>query len=66
MKPVYKRIISALIAMVTSLSAVAATLPQDAKLASIPMLARMLAVLAGLTWFYSPKEPETQTSEVTK
>lgn len=57
MKSIHKRIISALIAMVTSLSAVASTLPADAHLSSIPMLAWMLAVLAGLTGFYSPKEP---------
>jgi hypothetical protein len=57
MKPIHRRIISALIAMVTSLSAVASTLPPDAHLSSIPMLAWLLAVLAGLTGFYSPKEP---------
>lgn len=62
MKPIARRILSGVIALLTSLGAVAAALPPEATIAAVPLSAWILALLAGATGVYAPK-PEPSTIE---
>jgi len=55
MKPIYRRILAGIIAVITSLVAVASTLPPEATLTAIPLQSWLIAILSGLTGVYTPK-----------
>lgn len=64
MKPIHKRIIASLLAVLASLTAVASTLPPDVTLDQIPLISWLIALSSGLTGFYAPNtvvkdEPDT-------
>jgi len=54
MNSILKRIIAGGIAIATSLAAVVSTLPNDVTISQIPLISWLIAVLSGLTGFYSP------------